>query len=325
MITDYVPLVGRGKTGFNKIYSPDPKLKESMLAYNPYALEYTLVSSIGQNSNLKWCTFLPPGTKSFDAALFTYSNPVEAKVVAKFGSEPLATDTTQAQSDSFSRDQALQKLVSGEELKYFSPLINYPDGTQSGSGTMRLSSSSDTGDLLITGGWVYFNVLQSAGGVIKNIDVRVNVDAEIYKLWFATAKFDSDGNPVAGEIPPAVPVEDAGQITEIIEVDGTLTLKIKLDVPNLGASNIVWIGGVVPPTSGIVNENTLFFKVGSEWRRFIPPDLPSFAFSTIPSSAKELIVPLGLTKETLRAYEVNLYLGYQTAPGNYTNLGVIWK
>ena len=198
--SDYIPLVGRSNQSFSTIYSPDAFATGSILSIDSVAKEALLVSSLGQNNNLRWRTFLPPGTKVFEAALFTFSNPVETKVAGRFGAVPLSSidQVTQTASDSFVRSEALPKLLAGNELLYFSPLVTFADGSQAGSGTTRLSArQEDTSTPVVStkGGWVYFNTLQSPGNFIKNIDVRVTVDEACYRNWFANAQFDLSGNP----------------------------------------------------------------------------------------------------------------------------------
>ncbi len=198
--SDYTPLVGRSNSSFNTIYSPDPSAAGSVLSIDATAKEVLLVSSQGQSNNLRWRTFLPPGTKVFEAALFTFSNAVETKVAGRFGVVPVSfsEQVTQQASDSFLRSEALSKLLAGSELLYFSPLVTFADGTQAGSGTTRLSArQEDTSTQVVStkGGWVYFNTLQAPGNFIKNIDVRVTVDEACYRNWFANAQFDLSGNP----------------------------------------------------------------------------------------------------------------------------------
>ena len=197
--SEYIPLVGRSSSSFSTLYSPDAFATGSVLSIDSSAKEALIVSSVGQNNNLRWRTFLPPGTKVFEASLFTYSNAVETRIAGRFGATPVSfiDQVTQTTSDSFVRSDALQKLLAGNELLYFSPLVTFSDGTQAGSGTTRLSARQETSSQIPSsrGGWVYFNTLQSPGSIIKNIDIRVTVDETCYRSWFANAQFDLSGNP----------------------------------------------------------------------------------------------------------------------------------
>ena len=228
--SDYIPLVGRSNQSFSTVYSPDAFATGSILSIDSVAKEALLVSSLGQNNNLRWRTFLPPGTKVFEASLFTFSNAVETKVAGRFGAVPVSSidQVTQAASDSFVRSEALSKLLAGNELLYFSPLVTFSDGSQAGSGTTRLSArqeDSSTQVVSTKGGWVYFNTLQSPGGFIKNLDVRVTVDEACYRNWFANAQFDLSGNPredvehtcSGSSVPPAA------TLTQIVLSGASLT------------------------------------------------------------------------------------------------------
>ena len=193
---DYWPLVGRDRTGFDTKYSPYGG--NSVLGIDSASKEVSLISSYGQTKEVKWRTFIPPGTKTFEGSLLTFSNAVETIAAARFGEPPISElyEVSSSSSDLFVRSKILSNLVSGTEVTYYSPLVTFSNGTQAGSGSTRLSARPETDQPMTSkGGWVYFNVMQSPGDYIKNLDIRVVVDETCYKSWFAKAKFDSSGNP----------------------------------------------------------------------------------------------------------------------------------
>ena len=195
--SDYTPLVQRGSSSFNTLFSPVPVAVPgggtlpNSIAFD--SNEAILFSFIGTNSGLKWRAFLPPGTKYFQATLYTFASPPATKVVARFENLPIGgvADVTPLNAAAIDNSTVLRTLVAGAELPFYSP---------ESAGSLKLSSRGSGPESTARGGWVYFNTLQVPGDQIFKIETTVTVDETCYRSWFANAQFDVLGNPAEGAV-----------------------------------------------------------------------------------------------------------------------------
>lgn len=189
--SDYTPLVQRGTSDYKTKFNPSSNL------LSIEAGEVTIPSVVGATYETKWRIFLPPGTKAFQATLYTYASAPEAKVLMRFGNPPVGTlaGVTAQTASSVNITTVVQQLIAnngGVELPFFAP---------ASAGALKLSSrSNEINQSVLTrvGGWVYINALQLPGNRIYELNTSVTVDEACYRAWFATATFDSAGNPVEG-------------------------------------------------------------------------------------------------------------------------------
>lgn len=518
--SNYWPLVARSSSAYSTYYSPDPTEQGSILYTDRINKEVAITSGYGFSNNLEWRVFVPPGTKTIDIFMFTFSAPEETKVTARFGSPPVGTiDAVNVTNGSLGASQVLPKLLSGEEVVFYGPVFtNVVNGIsyQSSGGGTRLLARPDYLPYVPTtkGGWIYFKTWRVPGQTIQGIDVTIKAEETCYKSWFANTKFDSSGNPAedvehtcAGSGVPAVPVvalqgialspssslakgtfntlsiapvpanaslptcvatDAAGltssqvtvsgttvslkpnapaissnqtvtitcgqvrttltvipevvipaltgiefssayllnnstetvtisakpdgavlptcaanltaplsnilfpnpyikvegnqisvtakaneltqnrifdiecggfkasltigtpiQVVEVVEADGTLTLKFKLQplTSELGKATKVWIAARLPATSFFVTTDTWFFRTNADWKTLILPNLDFYVFKTFTAvgASEDLVVPLGLPKDLMQYYGLDIYMGYQTTAGQFKNVGRIWK
>ena len=119
------------------------------------------------------------------------------------------------------------------------------------------------------------------------------------------------------------------QVTESVESDGTLTLGVKLQpLPlEVGKATRVWVAARLPASSTFTNTDLWFFLTPNGWQTLLIPNLDLLSFKTFNavSSNESLVVPLGLPKDALRYYAIEILLGYQTEAGQFKNIGIIWK
>ena len=199
--SDYKPLVSRGNSDFNTVFSPDQNGSGSILYVDSALKEVDITGGTGINTNLEWRIFVPPGTKSADVVMFTFSSAEETMITARFGSPPSGTiDDVNEIDGSNAASKVLPRLLADEEVVYFGLVFtNVVNGVayQSSSGSTRLLARPDYQPYIPTtkGGWIYFKTWQVPGQTIQGIDVNIKVDQTCYESWFAKAKFDSSGNP----------------------------------------------------------------------------------------------------------------------------------
>ncbi|OYU46524.1 MAG: hypothetical protein CFE44_01705 [Burkholderiales bacterium PBB4] len=118
-------------------------------------------------------------------------------------------------------------------------------------------------------------------------------------------------------------------VTESTESDGTLTLSFKLQplAAEVGKATKVWIAARLPATSSFVTTDTWFFRTPTEWRTLLLPNLDILVFKTFTAvtASEDLVVPIGLPKDLMQYYALEIHMGYQTAAGQFKNVGRIWR
>ncbi|OYT92808.1 MAG: hypothetical protein CFE43_07010 [Burkholderiales bacterium PBB3] len=118
-------------------------------------------------------------------------------------------------------------------------------------------------------------------------------------------------------------------VVESTEADGTLTLKFKLQPTSseIGKTTKVWVAARLPATSSFVTTDTWFFRTPSTWQTLILPNLDLLLFKTFTAvgASEDIVVPTGLPKDLMQYYALEIHMGYQTAAGQFKNIGRIWK
>lgn len=180
--SSYTPFVHTGYSDYKIHYDP-----QGTRVINNNG-ETTVTTGHANFSFEKIKIFLPPGTKRFYANFQTYSSPTEAKAAARFGEVPVATADNVNQNTKFLEiDKTLHKLLLGNELLFYSP-------GKSGALSISQPSSTDNSNA-VKGGYIYLNLLSIPAGSILSVQTRMVVDEACYRRWYATAKWDFQGNP----------------------------------------------------------------------------------------------------------------------------------
>ncbi len=189
-MTDYLALVGRGTAGYKDVFAPgSPSLGED--GQNVVMSGFT-----GNTSRLQWRIWIPPGTRSLQATLYTYASPPESKVLMRMHQPPAGgfDAVTAENAAAVDLDNVLALLLQGAEVPCYTP---------SGAVAVKLSSGRmDSPIVTTTGAWLYINALQVPGQQIFKLDSYLSVDAAQYLYWYANAVWDEQGNPVAGVVKP---------------------------------------------------------------------------------------------------------------------------
>lgn len=180
----YSPVVGTGATDYRTVYAPT----SSYVLTDTAAREATLVTQAGNYGVKQWRIFAPPGAKRLYVSLTTYNTGQEARAAARFAAEPTSTyDMVTPTSVPGDYSKVLQRLQSGEELRFFSP---------GGSGVLTISQPDSSSTYKgAVGGWIYVNVLSLPNEMALNLQTRMVVDLDCYQSWYASATWDSAGNP----------------------------------------------------------------------------------------------------------------------------------
>lgn len=194
-VDDYTAIVARGDDNLKLKFAPgSPLLPVDGGRVSMYSV-------VGQTTKRKWRVWLPPGTCTLQATLFTFSNKEpNAKVLLRMGEPPVGGPDSVTPENGAAVDMAnvLAALDQGAEVPCYAP---------GGVGSVKLSEGRvDSPPVTTVGQWLYINALEVPGHQIFEIVVRVAVDEAAYLAWYETATWDADGNPIAG---PAVvqPVE----------------------------------------------------------------------------------------------------------------------
>ena len=210
MNNDYLALVGRGTAGFKDLFAPgSPLLAEEAGAF-------VMLSFTASTPRLRWRIWIPPGTRSLQASLYTYASPPESKVLMRMYEPPVGglDSVTPENSAAVDSTNVLAALLSGAEVPCHAP---------SEAGTVKLSAGKmDSPVVTTTGGWLYVNALQLPGQQIFKIESYISVDKALYQNWYEHATWDDQGNPLPGvrePIPVPTPVNEQYVLGRLQELD----------------------------------------------------------------------------------------------------------
>lgn len=190
-MTDYSALVGRGTTNFRDIFAPG----SSQLAED--AGVFFISSFTGSTPILRWRIWIPPGTRSLQATIYTYASEPESKVLMRMHQPPVGdlNSVTPENAAAVDLTNVLATLFTGVEIPCYAPPV---------IGSVKLSASMlDSPVVTTTGGWLYVNALQTPGQQIFKIESYISVDKAQYLSWYNSAVWDDAGNPVYDETAPA--------------------------------------------------------------------------------------------------------------------------
>jgi hypothetical protein len=190
---DYTAIVARGDDNFKLKFAPgSPLLPVDGGRVSMYSV-------VGQTTKRKWRAWVPPGTCSLQATLFTFSNKEpNAKVLLRMGEPPVGGPDSVTPENGAAVDMAnvLAALDQGAEVPCYAP---------GGVGSVKLSEGRvDSPPVTTVGQWLYINALEVPGHEIFEIVVRVTVDEAAYLAWYDSAVWDDYGNPVQGAQAPAI-------------------------------------------------------------------------------------------------------------------------
>ena len=191
---DYLALVGKGNTGYRDVFAPDsPMLGDEGDTVSMYSV-------VGETNRMKWRVWIPPGTRSLMATLFTKVNESDTKVLLRMGEPPVGGhgDVTPESGAAVDLANVLSAMAQGAEIPCYSP---------AGAGNVKLSNGAiDSPPVTTVGQWLYINTLKVPGDLIFEIVTRIAVDKAAYLNWYASAIWDDYGNPVPGvQEPEPVP------------------------------------------------------------------------------------------------------------------------
>lgn len=208
---NYIPLTGYSANGsatdngfknFKTIYHPD-NIKNRMVYKLAPGVECHVIHTDHNATTLrmapasqKYRIFLPPGTMSFDITTYTYGDTTTRQAMAvRMDAAPVSSyEETLSQPIFPEGDRVLERLVNGEEFRSYvgeggNLLPRFGGGTNYNGATPYVYRSP-------RGGWLYMNQLKLIGDVAMRIETRTCVDPEIYRAWYNSAQWDSDGNPL---------------------------------------------------------------------------------------------------------------------------------
>ncbi len=205
-MTDHLALVGRGTTGYREVFAPgSPVLGED-------GADVIMAGFTGVTPTLKWRIWIPPGTRSLQATLYTYASPPESKVLMRMHQPPVGglADVTPENAAAVDLGNVLALLLlTGAEVPCYTP---------ASAGAVKLSDGrADSPVVATTGAWLYINALQLPGQQIFMLDARVTADRAQYLAWYAGAVWDAEGNPMPTVAPPATVDEQwvLGRVKEV--------------------------------------------------------------------------------------------------------------
>ncbi len=202
---DYLALVGKGNTGYRDVFAPDsPMLGDEGDTVSMYSV-------VGETNRMKWRVWLPPGTRSLQATLFTKVNESDTKVLLRMGEPPVGGPDSVTPESGAAVDLANVLTTIGDIPCYSPP----------GAGNVKLSNGAiDSPPVTTVGQWLYINTLEVPGDSIFEIVVRITVDKAQYRAWYASAVWDIYGNPVPGVHEPTTvpaPVDEQWVFGRVVE------------------------------------------------------------------------------------------------------------
>lgn len=210
---DYTALVGRQTKDFKTLFAPG----SGWLAAEAGVV--TLAGQCGDSDHLLWKIWIPPGTLCFQATMYVYWDELPAKVVMRWGQQPVGglDSVTPENAAAVDLGNVLALLLTGAEV---------PGYAAPKAGNIKLSNGSmDSKVLTHTGDWLYIKALQVPGNKVYQLDARVTADEGEYLAWYAGATWDADGNPVPGVREP-IPTPAPATVTEAYLLERLTELKM---------------------------------------------------------------------------------------------------
>ena len=115
-----------------------------------------------------------------------------------------------------------------------------------------------------------------------------------------------------------------------VSADGVLSLKLTRQDGEFIGSTVVWVGARIPVPDGVFSQDDdyWFFLTPDGWQAQILQNATaaSVAYGSSPTQKdKTFSIPLGITTQFLRDYNVKIYFGYQDEGGSFQNKGVVWS
>lgn len=127
-------------------------------------------------------------------------------------------------------------------------------------------------------------------------------------------------------------------VTEIVETDGTMTLKLTITRPVsevvAGAKSSYWVGAVIPGSAMFSQQDEWFYlSTGSvansyDWKQLVVPYPLSVAFAKeldVTAATQEISIPLGFSKAEFAAFQIKVHFGYQMNGGTFRKLDHVWN
>ena len=200
---DYLALVGKGNTGYRDVFAPDsPMLGDEGDTVSMYSV-------VGETNRMKWRVWLPPGTCSLMATLFTKVNESDTKVLLRMGEPPTGGPDSVTPESGAAVDLASVLTTIGD-IPCYSP---------AGAGNVKLSNGAlDSPPVTTVGQWLYINTLKVPGEVIFEIVTRITVDKAAYLAWYASAIWDDYGNPLPGAQAPTPAITEQYVLGRVLEL-----------------------------------------------------------------------------------------------------------
>ncbi len=287
-----------------------------------------------QMQNQEFKIFIPAGTRSF---LFSGYAPQgsQSAFVLRYGKEP--TRTAPLSGNEYQTAQTGERIDTS-----FARLINEDVDhfvVHDGGGTLRFvggqldanRSSTDQGK------WLY--VRQLSGAVLYDYQGALDVDMPKYaagyaKISWTTSPFPDPidaASPGGGGGTTNPPVTGTTLTTTVLSTAGQpLKLDITLTQPaaDVAANPKIstWVAARIPANGLFYTTDVWFFRKVDSWAQLLLPFPETVAYSSQGTNAATVKTTptLDLTAEDLRAFNIEIYFGYQTSTGAFVSKGKVW-
>lgn len=164
-------------------------------------------------------------------------------------------------------------------------------------------------------GGVTSQVQVSSAGVISN----VSTSSAITERLVLTIQCGAVSTTL--NLTPPFTVVEAGDANNLI-----LNFDFTPDATDVGSAAKLWIAAKLPASAFFVSTDTWFFNTKPNWALLLLPNADLYRYTDFtPLATKHTMsVELGLPKDALRAFNVEIHMGYRTTTGAFKNLGKIW-
>lgn len=292
--------------------------------------------------------YIPAGTRSF---LFSGYAPQRSQsaFVLRYGSAPAreaalsSAEYRNAQS-SERIDTSFARLVSERSSDHF--VVHDGGGTLRFVGGQLDANRGSTGE----GNWLY--VRQLSGSPLYDIQGGLDVDMAQYAAGYAKITWTTSTypDPIEGAspgaspgtgtanppgnattLPPAAAVA-ATVATAVLSAAGQ-PLQLGITLTQSAADALAspristWIAARIRANgSSFLADMWFFRRANGTWTNQVLPDAEGVAFASQVANAATLkFTPaLDFTEAELRAFQVEIYLGYKTSTGEFVNKGKVW-
>lgn len=330
------------KIGFKQQYAPDG-ITGCTIGYSKMGCAFPGGGSLSlpefagyQLQYKEFKIYIPAGSRSLLFSGYAPQRAVAAFAL-RYGAPPVreaALNGAEYQNAQSSEriDTSFAKLVTSKTDQFV---------VHDGGGTLRFVGGPLGANNAATteGNWLY--VRQLSGSPLYDVQGAIDVDMPQYAAGYAKIQWTTSAypDPVDASSPgastvPQTPQPVVNNVVVNATVLSTVTQPLKLGItmaqssPNIAVNPkiSIWIAAFVPANGKSVLADVWFFRrADNKWTSTVP-DAEGVAYVSKTSNATTLsFAPsLDLTAAEWRSINAQIFFGYQSTTGVFTNKGKIW-